>query len=494
MKQIYTFTIAFLLASGSFSQEATLSLSLDQVIELASQNSIDAFQIKNMYRASYWEFRYYKADRLPSLTLQATPLDFNNNRSREYNFELNKEEYIQREYLNSDFNLSLNQNIAMTGGSLFLQSELGMVKNMGKNADDSYWSTPISIGYRQSLNGYNELKWKAKIEPVKFERAKKELIESREALSIKAVDKFFNLAGAQIQLNIAENNLSSADTLYRVGKGRFQVGTVTQDELLNLELQLLKAKQTLNVSRSEVNRAQADLCSFLSLDKNVVINCVVPAEIPDLQVSAGEAIDKAMENNPIILEHQQRLMEQDQSVARTKSETGFNTTIYALYGMDQSSPEFADVYKDPDKTQRLRLGVTIPIIDWGRRKGSYQMAQYNREVVKASVEQSKIDFEQELLQDVVEFNLQAQQVVTSGLADTVARKGYEVTLQRFMIGKVDVTKLNIARNDLESARLSYINTVRNYWNYYYSLRRKTLFDFITRQTLSAEYDELLEKK
>jgi outer membrane protein TolC len=97
------------------------------------------------------------------------------------------------------------------------------------------------------------------------------------------------------------------------------------------------------------------------------------------------------------------------------------------------------------------------------------------------------------MQDVVEFNLQAEQVKTSGLADTVARKGYEVTLQRFMIGKVDVVKLDIARNDLEGARLSYINTVRNYWNYYYSLRRKTLFDFITRKTLSVEYDKLLEK-
>lgn len=493
MKQIYILAIAFLISFSAFSQQDTIYFTLDNVIERASKNSIDAFQIKNMYRASYWEYRYYKADRLPSLTLEATPLDFNHYRSKEYNFETNEEEYVQREYLNSNFNLSLNQNIGLTGGSLFLQSELGVVKNLGNSQNDSYQSTPISIGYQQSLNGYNALKWQARIEPVKYERAKKELIESREALSIKAVDKFFNLAGAQIQLNIAENNLSSADTLYRIGKGRFQVGTVTQDELLNLELNLLKAKQALNVSRSEVNRTMADLNSFLSLNKNTIIHCIVPTEIPDLQVSVGEAIAKAQENNPIVLEQQQRLMEQDQAVARTRSEAGFNTSIFALYGLDQSSSEFSDVYKDPGNSQRLRLGINIPIIDWGRRKGRYQMAQYNREVAKASIEQDKIDFEQQLMQDVVEFNLQAEQVKTSGLADTVARKGYEVTLQRFMIGKVDVVKLDIARNDLEGARLSYINTVRNYWNYYYSLRRKTLFDFITRQTLSAEYDELLEK-
>jgi len=493
MKQIYLFTIAFLISASAFSQEDTVSFTLDHVIELASQNSIEAFQIRNMYRASYWEYRYYRADRLPSLTLEATPVDFNRYRSKEYNFDTNEEEYVQRKYLNSDYNLSVSQNVALTGGSFFLQSELGIVKNLGDGQRDSYQSTPISIGYQQSLNGYNALKWNARIEPVKYERAKKELIESREALSIKAVDKFFNLAGAQVQLNIAENNLASADTLYRIGQGRFRVGTVTQDELLNLELNLLKAKQSLNVSRSEVNRAQADLNSFLSMDKNTVINCIIPSAIPNLQVSTGEAVNQAMENNPIILEHRQRLLEQNESVAKTRSEAGFNTSIFAQYGLDQSSSRFSDVYKDPGSSQRVRLGISIPLVDWGRRKGSYQMAQYNREVVKASIEQDKIDFEQELLQNVADFNLQSEQVKTAGLADTVARKGYEVTLQRFMIGKVDVVKLDIARNDLESARLAYINTVRNYWNYYYSLRQKTLFDFIGWRTLSAEYDELLEK-
>ena len=81
----------------------------------------------------------------------------------------------------------------------------------------------------------------------------------------------------------------------------------------------------------------------------------------------------------------------------------------------------------------------------------------------------------------------------AGLADTVAHKGYEVALQRFLIGKVDVVKLNIARNDLETARRSYISAVRRYWNYYYTLRMKTLFDFVAKESLSAEYDKLLEK-
>ncbi len=68
MKQIYTLmlTMALLLTGVAYPQQA-VNLTLDQVIDMASRNSIDAFQISNMYRASYWEFRYFMADRLPRL-------------------------------------------------------------------------------------------------------------------------------------------------------------------------------------------------------------------------------------------------------------------------------------------------------------------------------------------------------------------------------------------------------------------------------------------
>jgi outer membrane protein TolC len=477
---------------GAYAQSDTLRLTLDQVIDMASQNSINAFRIKNMYRSSYWSFRYFKASRLPSLTLDATPFDYNHLRSKEYNISTNEDVFVQREYFNSDFSLSLNQAIPLTGGSLFMSSDLGLVKNLGSGSD-SYRATPISIGFQQTLNGYNQMKWESKIEPLKYEKAKRQLIESREELSISAVTRFFSLAAAQVRLNIAITNMASADTLYNIGKGRFQIGTVTQDELLKLELNLLEARSTLTSVRSQVTRTMTELCTFLAIDKNTKIECIVPVNIPSLQIDTQEALDKAWENNPIVLDHEQRLLENNQNVARTKSQMGFNTTIYASYGLDQSSEKLKEVYNEPDNSQRFRLGVRIPILDWGQRKGNYQMAKYQRDAQQLVIEQERIEFELGLIQQVIDFNLQSEQVHTAAMADTVARKGYEVTFQRFIIGKVDVINLDQARNNLQNARLSYIQAVQSYWNYYYTLRSQTLFDFATRQTLSAEYDKLLEE-
>lgn len=494
MNKIFLFLIVLFSGFGLkvFAQQDNYSLSLVEVVNLASQNSLDAFRYKNMYLASYWEFRYYKADKLPSLTLTATPLDFNHYRKREYNFQTNTEEYVLRDYFNSDMSMQLNQKVGLTGGSLFLSSELGMVKNLSGDKNTSYQATPVSVGYSQALNGYNALKWQSKIEPVKYEKAKKEFVQSQETLAMKSTSMFFDLVEAQIQFKIAENNQSNADTLYKIGKGRFQVGTVTQDELLNLELNQLNATQSLNKAKLEVERSQSGLNSYLMMDKQTRINCIVPSQIPALQIKADDALDLALKNNPDILDQEQQMLEQNRDVARAKSETGLSTSLFAVYGLNQSAENFDMVYDEPDQSQRLRIGLSIPLIDWGRRKGRLMMAESNREVVNARIRQSRIDFEQNIIQSVMEFNLQAEQVGNAAKADTVAQKGYDVTFQRFLIGKVDVIKLNIARNDRESARREYINAVKTYWQYYYRLRMLALYDFVKGESLTAEYDKIIE--
>lgn len=473
--------------------QPSVSLSLDETVTLAAQSSLDAFRYKNMYLASYWQFRYFKADKLPSLSLNSTPLDYNHYRRREYNAQTNEDQYVLRDYLNSDVNLQLSKKIGLTGGNLFLNSDLGMVKNLSGDKVTSYQSTPISIGYQQALNGYNELRWESKIEPIKFEKAKKTFVQSQENLAMKSTSMFFDLVEAQIQLKIAQNNMSNADTLYKIGKGRFQVGTVTQDELLNLELNQLNSLQALSQAKLDVQRTQSALNSYLILDKKTQLECIVPSMIPELQVNADEALELALQNNPVILDQEQQRIEQDQTVAKAKSESGLNTSLYATYGLNQSAKDFSTVYDNPDPSQRVQIGLSIPILDWGRQKGRLMIAESNREVANARLSQDRIDFEQNIFQSVMEFNLQAQQVRSAAKADTVAQQGYEVTFQRFLIGKVDVIKLNIARNDLESARKAYIRAIRTYWNYYYRLRMLTLYDFVARQNLTAEYDKIIQK-
>ncbi|PRY95877.1 TolC family protein [Marinilabilia salmonicolor] len=471
-----------------------LPMALDDVIDLAHEQSLYSFRSKNMYLARYWEFRSYKADRLPILSLEATPVDYDRSVVNRFDSETGTEYFSQRSYFTSDASLSLRQNVPFTGGVFDVTSSLSRSQNLDDEDDIQYASVPVSVGFSQPLNGYNRFRWESRIEPLKFEKAKRDYLQSLEGLAIQATDYFFGQVTAEINLKIAETNYSNADTLYNIGKGRFEIGTVTQDELLDLELSLLNA--SMEVTRAKVNlrQSRAELSSFLGLEDNVVIECEIPDEIPELKIDPEKAMTLAIENNPDILDFQQRMLEAEQSIARARSESGLNANVRANFGINKNADEVGVAYGSPfADQQQLRVSLSIPLLDWGLRKGQIQMARSNRDVTEATVKQERIDFEQELFIQIMEFNMQEKQVEISAKADTIAQRGYDVTKQRFLIDKVDVIKLNSARNSLDAARRNYISSLRQYWRSYYQMRQYTLYDFVDNQPLMQELDYLLQQ-
>jgi outer membrane protein TolC len=466
-----------------------VNMTLEEVIEMAQRQSLSYFRAKNMYLAEYWSFRSFKASRLPSLNLTATPVAYTNSiiplqdgvgYRNNYSFVSNGALFIR-------------QNVPLTGGTFDITSTLSRTYDY-ETGNTIFSSAPVSIGFKQSLNGYNRFRWESRMSPVQFERAKLAFIQDLEDIAYNATNYFFNVATAEINVRIAEINYANADTLYRIGKGRFEIGTITQDELLDLELSLLNAR--LEVSKSDINlkQAKATLNSFLGIADDIHVNCVLPDKLPPLRINVDEALNLALENNPDILGYKLQLLRAERNVAETTANTGLNANIEASLGINRNALELSEVYESPFmQQQRANISLSIPIIDWGNRKGQIQMAKAQKDEVDASVKQSLVDFEQNALITFLNFNLQEDQVAIAAKADTVAQLGFDVTMQRFMIGKVDVIRLNSARNSLDAAKRNYISALRNYWTSYYDIRRIAMYDFINRQSLIRELDEFLQR-
>jgi len=486
---VLTSTISW--AQTSTKENIKLKLSLEQAIEIANNQSIFSFRQKNMYLSKYWAFRSYKAEKLPKLRLQSNLIDYERTIATKY---INGEDkLVPTNKVTTNATLNLNQNLTATGATIFAQSNFYRLNNL--DSDNLFYSSvPITLGISQPLNGYNEFRWNSKIEPLKFEQAKKEYLQSQQELCQNTTRMFFNLVKAEIDLSIAETNLSNADTLYNIAKGRFEIGTVTQDELLNFELTSLNSKLYLQQAKINLEQARAVLNSYLSLDDNITIECILPSKIPSLKVKVDNVIAMAYQNNPDVLNWEQRILESDKKIAIARAANGVNVAINANLGFNKNTDNFENLYKSPfDNERGANLTLGIPILDWGLRKGQVQMARSNKKVTEAEVRQSKIDFEQNIFIQVMGFNMQEEQVKIAAKADTIALLGYEVTKQRFLIDKVDVIKLNEARKSLDSAKRGYIQSVQDYWYSYFNIRRMTLYDFEKNQSLIEELDYLLQQ-
>ncbi len=465
-------------------------LTLDEVLNIAQEQSLMALLARHQFRGSYWEFRTYQAGLRPGLTLEAT-LPSLNNTMESVTQPDGSEKFVSKSNMRSSLNLELNQTIPFTGGRIFASSLLQRNDNFGEEPPTSYLAYPVTIGFVQPINGYNEFKWDREIEPKKYEEAKLEYINSMERVNQRAVGYFFDLALAQINLEIARKNYANNDTLYQIAKGRYQLGTIAENELLQFELTFLNSGTDLNQATIDLELRKARLRSFLGFNERVSVQLILPTNVPSLELEYARTLEEARANNPEILNMELQILEAERQVAEARSQKGLRADLFAQVGVSNVAPEIGEAYMNPSTQQRVEVGLQVPILDWGLGRGRLRMAQSAEEVVRTNVDQSLIEFNETVFLQVMQFNLQDDQVQIASKADTIADLRYEVTKQRFLIGKIDVLELKDALEEKDIARRGFVEALRNYWDYYYNLRGLTLYDWQLDMKLEEDLDQLL---
>lgn len=484
MKKIISMLGGIIYFSSIQAQE--LRLTLDDAINIAAENSLSAVKAHRSYLSGYWEYRSYKAERLPSLSLNLTPVQYNRNIVQRYDSGNDHDVFrIQQSYFASG-GLSIQQNIDWTGGTLYLNSSLDFLRSLGVNNYSQFNSVPFRIGYSQSLVGYNQFKWDKQIEPLKYERKKKELTYNLEQISEEAITYFFALAQAQAEYDLAIKNLASCDTLYKIGCDRHQIASISKADLQTLKLDVINANNTLKNSEISLRRAMFQLASFLNIGKEQKLKLSLPERPRAFTISADEALAYARENNPEFLVLKQNLLESKQTVERTKKESGINAYLNASIGFNQVGSEFNDVWQNLLQQDMVSVSLSIPILDWGVRKGKYNMALNNLNVMEISMRQTAQQIEEEVIMTVNAFNVQGVMIENAEEARLLAELAFEDTRMRFIIGKSDINSLSMALTRKDTAEKNYIAALRNYWLSFYKIRRLTLFDFTTYSPIKTE--------
>lgn len=473
----------------SMPEGESVTLTLQEAILQASEKSVDAAIALNRLRTAYWEYRTYKADLLPEINLQGNIPNYRRGFNL-YQTEDGSYKFVRNNYLQMDAKLSIDQNIPWTGGRVSIESVLEYVSPYGSL--DHFRSVPISIRLNQPLFAYNHLKWQKKIQPVRYMEAKAEYIERTEQTTIKTISHYFELLLADENVNIAEQNRANADRLFEVAKAKRKMGQISENELLQLELNVLRAQARLTEAESDRNSKLFQLQSFLGLEGNQNIQPVMPEEIASFELSYADVLAKAKQNNAFAQRIHRIQLEADANVAYAKGQRN-KIDLFASIGYTGQNHVFEESYRNLADDQIVQVGVRIPLVDWGKRKGKVKVAESNREVVRTQLKEQTMKFDQDIFLLVEHFNNQARQLDIAQKADEIAQKRYQTSIETFMIGKISTLELNDAQTAKDEARQKHIQELYLFWNYLYRIRSITLYDFTTEKTLEADFQKLLER-
>lgn len=471
--------VGLLLISGAskpLGAQEGRNLTLQQAIAIAQRNGLTAQAAAATRDAARQRDRAYEARLLPQISLSGNVPSYNRSIIQAPQPD-GSTLFRPQQQTNSDLNMLVTQQLPFTGGRLIMSSRLAQLKRTGDNALETWNSTPFSISLSQPILRSNTIGWDNRANDLSADVAERQYLEAREDVALQTATAFFDYYAAQLSLRNAEANTAVNDTLYRLNEGRYEVGKIAENDLLQSELQLLRARTSLDGSRLESDRAKAALRLALNLGPDEPLEITVTTDVPDFAVDTAQAVAQALRNRSQIVDLELQATNADRRVSEAKWNGGVGATLNATYGYNATAPEMNAAYQDLQQAQQLTLNVQVPILQWGARSADQQAAQLERQRVHSTSRATREQVAQEAHFAALQLSQARRLLQIAAKADTVAAKRYEVAYNRYLIGVIDVDALFLAQNEKDQALIAFIQQLRGYWQAHYRLRRLTLFDF-----------------
>ena len=459
-------------------------LTLFEAIELARASSPASEVARLTYEESLWDYQGYRASLRPELIFDANTPGIERSITNIVQDD-GTERYVAQSRAFSNASLSLSQQLPFTGGQVFVSSGLSRVDLFG-DIDTYQWSsTPLVIGMFQPLFAYNPLKWMRRREPLAFDVAQRVYSEDREQIAFETVQRFFSLYEAEIRLENALFNLAVNDTIYTLAEGRFEIGAIAENELLQTELEVLNAQAALTNAEIALQEARQSIRTYLGLPIDAEIEILPPHEIIRVELDPQLAAARAMRNRPEVLRHELERLQAEEDVFRARALNRFTANLSARFGLNQTSPTFDGLYTDPLSQQRVTLNLSVPVFQSGRGRAEIEGARAGLERTERLAALEREELERQVYFEALNFGQVQTQVETSARADTIASRRFDVAKNRYLIGRIDITDLFNAQQEKDRARLAYIEALRRYWSSFYTIRRLTLYDFVQDEPLTG---------
>jgi len=475
---------ALALAVAAAPLRAQAPLTLPEAIRLAQENGRDSRAARDAWEAARSRDQAFRDRLLPQLSLGGTLPQYN----RSIIPVLQPDGttlFRPQQQTSTTMSLNLSQTLPLTGGSLFVTSSLQRLDLSGAQSLQTWSSAPFAVGVRQDIFRPNAATWDRRVQNAQVETDERTYLAALETVAVQAADRYFAAYAARKGLANAEANATVNDTLYRINTGRLQVGKIGENDLLQSQLALLRARAALEAARLEDARASAALRLALGMPPGQPIEFAVTTEVPDVEPDTAVAVTEALRNSAAVSQAALQDVEASRRVTEAQLADGIGATVQASYGFNATAADMHSAYQNLLEAQTLQVSVQMPLWQWGAHGAGVRAAKADRD---RTTEQSRSALEQLEMQAkfaALSLTQARRNLEVQAVADSVAGKRFDVAYNRYVIGRITVDNLYIAQSEKDQALLDFVNALRGYWIAYYQLRGITLYDFVAGRPIRS---------
>lgn len=455
---------------------AQTKVNIADIHQLLLQDSYTAQRNNNMLALADEQYDFFKSQLKPSLSLGAEIPNYQKT-SAAITQPDGTIAFQSISQSNAFVGLNIQQVISATGGTIFASSGLSRFDDYSQS-QRRYNGVPVRLGFVQPIMGYNRWKYDKSIASMQYQEAQRQYGLDTEQSLMDATRLYFDILVAEENLKIANANLSANQKLISIADERLKLGKISKDEKLQLDIELSQAE--LSTAQAEYVRQNAinALYTFLSQpapDMDIVFE--VPA-VSEMNIDIAELQNSSIAFRPENIAMMRTIEEARSELDRVSTEFGPKISVSAAYGLARGAEDIGEVYTDPFAQQSANVSISIPILDWGKKKSAQNHARIKRKEAEAYLAQTQMEIANSIEQLALRMiNLQNEVAVLKSIM-VKAQQRYEISNERYVLGDISIMHLTIAQREKDQTQRNYINGLRQYWLTYHQIKTLTGVEII----------------
>lgn len=450
------------------------NFSLDEAISIAKDSVYTVMADQYGLKAADAEYMEMLSLRKPQLKLNVSPYysKYVVDPTRDYLYERNFD------MLGTVADVTLTQQILRWGGEAYASSQFAWAEYFhGSNRAGharQFATTPIRVGYRQDLLGYNDYPWQQRELKHAQLLAQQKLQHELMTVAEETTRLFFSVTASQIHQDICEAAARTSQFLYEVAAERNKIAMVGKIELNTLRLRSLNDDAELSAARQKLQCDREAFASYLHIANPDSISLSLPDALPSIEYTAEQAIDLALSCHPDLLTMQQEQIRAQHKRARAKHEMGFKAKLDVSVGINQLNESFGTAYTD-QKFQGIGLvSVSIPLVDHGAAHHHQKVAEMELERASMNVQEAQRVISEEVTLTFLKLNEAKRKYQGQLEALDMARSLFAEASDSYANSEIDISTYSLAQTEYLKASANYIETMMQYWTSYYHLRSLVL--------------------
>ena len=360
-------------------------------------------------------------------------------------------------------------------------------KEFGRT-DSRFFSNRLYFQFVQPIFTPNTLKMNIRRAELGFEETEEQYERYNLAIIADVTNRFYDLYQAKEQVKIDEGLVKQSEDAYQMAVNRFQADLIPEVEVMQLEVELARNRNSLEMSIGNLRRIEDLFKHLIGLDIEQEIDIAAEFEYKPIEVDIDDALDKALKYRTELRVDEINIERYKLNVVDADSRSEFKGNIVATYGIDGTDEEYRNTFNDFDLTRSVRINFSMPLWDWGRNEAEVQAAEADLKNAEYKLDDTEETLKEEVRDAVRRLDESKSRIEITEKNIELAEKTYDISLERFKNGDITSRELALEQNSLTRARVEYLSALIDYKKALMDIAVKTMWDFENNRPAISEIE------